>query len=226
MSLRIAITRALPDAERTASAIRARGGEPVIAPLLSIEARAFDTNLDGVQALLFTSAAGVRAFAEASGERARPVLCVGDATAETARAGGFLDVRSADGDAQALAALAAQSLDPRAGKLLHVSGADIASDMIGPLRAAGFSAERRIAYEAAAAASLPPAFGGPLDVVLFYSARAARTFVALDAPGAGALTAGCMSPNVAKAAEPERWKRVIIASSPREDALLAAIFPA
>lgn len=226
MSLRIAITRALPDAERTAQAIRTRGGEPLIAPLLSIETRAFDTDLGGVQALLFTSAAGVRAFAEASDERARPVLCVGDATAETARARGFQDVRPAAGAAQALTALAAQALDPRAGTLLHVSGADIASDMIGPLSTAGFDAERRIAYEAATAKALPEAFSGPLDVVLFYSARAARAFVALGAPGAASLTAACMSPNVAKAAEPERWKRVIVASSPREDALLDAIFPA
>src|SRR5262249_40353142 len=109
---RVAITRALPDAERTAERLRQRGAEPIIAPLLEVAPRTFDTNLSGVQALLVTSANGVRAAANALQERTLPLLTVGDATARAAREAGFTDVRSASGDARALAAPAGSSLDP------------------------------------------------------------------------------------------------------------------
>jgi uroporphyrinogen-III synthase len=223
VTLRVAVTRALPEAEATASRLREIGAEAVLAPLLSIEPRAFDATLDGVQALLFTSTNGVRAFCAATSARDVRVLTVGDATAAAARQAGFADVRSADGDVAALAALAMNSLAPASGNLLHISGAHAAGDLIGALASAGFNAERRVAYEARAAPVLPEAFSGPLDVVLFHSPRAAETFVRLGAPGAERLTAVCISPAAARAAAGAAWKRVIVSQAPREDALLRAV---
>src|SRR5262249_16617918 len=107
---RIAITRALPDAERTAERVTALGATPVIAPPLSLLPCGYDTNVEDAQALLFTSANGVRAFPDARRQSAKVVLTVGDATAEAARAAGFTTVRSADGDVEALALLARQAL--------------------------------------------------------------------------------------------------------------------
>lgn len=219
---RIAVTRAAPENARTAARLRALGAEPVLAPLLSIEPREFDTSLSGVQALLFSSSNGVRAFGQASSARDRPVLAVGDATAEAARAAGFADVRSADGDVGALAALAQASFATAGGALLHISGVEAAGQLTAELDAVGFEAERRIAYEARAVTALPAAFGEPLDIVLFHSARAAEIFVRLGAARAAGLTAGCLSANVAKAAAGAPWARVIVAPTPREDALLEA----
>lgn len=220
--LRVAITRMQPEADRTAQHVRALGAEPVVAPLLTFAPRAFDGNVAGVQALLFTSANGVRAFAAASGARAPAVLTVGDATAEAARHAGFTDVRSANGDVAALATFAQAQLDPKAGALLYISGADIARDLIAMLGQTGFTAERRIAYEARAVSEAPAAFSTKLDLVLFHSARAASVFVALGAPGAAQLTAACLSQTVADAAAQAAWKRLIVAPAPREEALLHA----
>ena len=220
--LRVAITRMQPEAEKTAQAVRALGAEPIVAPLLLFAPRVFDTNIARVQALLFTSANGVRAFAAASDARAPIVLSVGDATAEAARRAGFADVRSANGDVAALARFAQVELDPKAGALLYISGADIARDLITMLHQAGFAAERRIAYEARAVTEAPPAFSAPLDLVLFHSARAAAVFIALGAPGAAQLTAACLSQAVADAAAKTAWKRLIVAPAPREEALLHA----
>lgn len=222
--MKIAITRALPEAENTAAAIRARGAAPIIAPLLRIQPLDYEPSTEGAQAILFTSTHGV-AFADARAARAIPVLTVGDATARAARAAGFADVRSADGDAAALAALAARTLDPAAGKLIHIRGEHVAGDVAGALEAAGFVVDRRIAYTAEQTPYLPKALAQPLDVVLFYSARAASAYRALGAPQAGARTAACMSPAVAEAAGPG-WARVIVSNQPREDSLLAAIFGA
>ncbi len=217
---RVAITRAMPEAEATAARVRALGAEAVIAPLLTIVPCAYDTSTDGAQALLFTSSNGVRAFPDVRGARDRIVLTVGDATAAAARAAGFTDVRSADGDVRSLAALAKAQLDPAKGKLIHIAGDHVAGDLGGELREAGFDVQRRLAFASVAARTLPEVFNGPLDIVLFHSARAAETFVALGARGSAELTAACFSPAVAEAARKAAWKQVIVAPAPREDVFL------
>ena len=222
MTLRVAITRAAPEAEATAARVRELGAEPVLAPLLHIEPRAFDPNLAGVQALLFSSSNGVRGFAATSADRALPILAVGNATAEAARLAGFLQIHSADGDVGALAGLARAVLDPQTGILLHISGVHAAGDLVGELSRAGFSTARRIAYEARAATVLPAAFAAPLDVVLFHSARAAATFLALSGPNTARLTAACFSPRVAEVAARASWARLIVATEPREGEFLRA----
>jgi uroporphyrinogen-III synthase len=222
MTLRVAVTRALPEAERTAETLRARGADAIVAPLLQVRALAFDTDLAGVQALLFTSANGARAFAQAAHARNLPVLAVGEATARAARKAGFINVAAGDSDANALAALARARLAPQAGKLVHISGAHVAGDLVGAVAAVGFTAERRVAYQAAIVETLPGAFSTPLDVVLFHSARAAAAFLGFAAPGAGRLTAACLSPVVADTASAAPWKKLIAAPEPTEAALIAA----
>lgn len=222
MMLRVAITRAQPEADQTAERVRARGAEAIVAPLITIVPCGYDTNTEGAQAIIFTSSNGVRAFPDARGARDRIVLTVGDVTAAAAREAGFNDVRSADGDVHSLAVLAKAQLDPAKGKLIHIAGDHVAGDLGGELRAAGFSVERRLAYASVAAAPLPEALNGPLDIVLFHSPRAAERFVALGAPNAANLIAGCMSAAIAEAAGKTTWKRIITAPRPREDDLLAA----
>ncbi|MEQ1707860.1 MAG: uroporphyrinogen-III synthase [Terricaulis sp.] len=222
MSLRVAVTRAQPEADATAARLRAMVAEPVLAPLLHIAPRTFDTNLAGVQALLFSSSNGVRAYGHASAARDIIAMSVGDATAAAARDAGFADVRSADGDVAALAALARATLNPGGGKLVHISGAHAAGDLAGALKGAGFEAERRVAYEAQAVTALPPALEAPIDIVLFHSARAAETYIALGAPHAHRRITACLSPAIAEAAARVNWARLIVAPRPREEALLEA----
>lgn len=220
--LRVAITRAQPEADRTAERVRARGAEAIVAPLLTIVPCGYDTNTTGAQAIIFTSTNGVRAFPDARGARERLVLAVGDATASAARDAGFINVRSADGDANALVELAKRELDPASGKLVHISGDHVGGDVSGKLRAAGFNVDWRLAYASIAAMVLPGALLEPLDVVLFHSTRAAETFAALGAPNAKKLTAACLSESVAQAAAKTSWKRIVTAPHPREDDLLTA----
>jgi uroporphyrinogen-III synthase len=127
------------------------------------------------------------------------------------------------------------ALQPGAGKLIHVSGADVAGDLAGRLRAAGFSTERRIFYEAVAAAALPEEAlrrlrDGRLDVVLFHSPRGARVFCELAqsaAPGASdGLIAAALSQKVAAAAGALTWRAIMVAPAPNDAALLGAAFAA
>lgn len=220
--LRVAITRAEPEASRTAERVRAFGADAMVAPLLTIVPCGYDTNTEGAQAIIFTSTNGVRAFPDARGAQDRLVLAVGDATAAAAREAGFTNVRSADGDVNALVAIAKRDLDPAKGKLIHISGDHVAGDLSGKLRMAGFSVDWRLAYASVAAMALPDALKQSLNIVLFHSPRAAETFLALGAPNAERLTAGCLSAAVAEAAGKTSWNRIIIAPRPREDDLLTA----
>ena len=96
------ITRARPAAEATAARVTALGFESLVDPLLAVEALDADIDLAQAKALAFTSGNGVEAFARLSDERALPVFAVGRATAQAAKAAGFISVASADGDVEAL----------------------------------------------------------------------------------------------------------------------------
>ena len=88
--MRLLVTRPEPDNRRTAAALRARGHEVVLAPLLRIESVA-DADLGAPPwcAILLTSANGVRAIARHPRRTelmALTVLAVGPGSAEAARA--------------------------------------------------------------------------------------------------------------------------------------------
>lgn len=232
--MRVLLTRPRADSEPLAAALRDRGIDSLIAPLLEIvyiDGPALD--LGGVQALLATSANGVRAFARRSAERDLPVYAVGDATAREATESGFTTVRSAAGDVETLAERAIGETNPEDGAMLHPAGTRVAGDLAGRLEAAGFIYRREVLYHAEAAAGLDAATRnalrqGDLDGVMLFSPRTARTFVQLmrDADleaSAGGLTAWCLSAAVAAAATRLPWQDVVTAPRPDQDALLAAV---
>ena len=197
--------------------------------------RARDSTFPSVQAILLTSANGARALAVAApggAARTLPVLAVGDATARAAREAGFGTVMTADGDVDALAALAIRRLHPGAGRLVHVAGRVSTGDLVPRLRAAGFAAERVPLYDAVAAAALSAPARRALEAqalagVVLFSPRTARLFAKLARESglestARALTAFCLSRAVAMAAETLFWHRVCVAAEPRQDALVAS----
>lgn len=236
MTLRALVTRPEEDAAPLAAALAERGIQVTAEPLLSIRPVADAViDLSGVQALLFTSANGVRAFAGLSTVRDLPVFAVGDATAATARDHGFAQVESASGDVTALARLAASRLDPAAGALFHAAGSAVAGDLAGLLEQAGFTLRREMLYEAKPAEQLSPTTvaklaNGELDLVLFFSPRTAGTFVTLARAagdgvvrGCGKTIAVCLSPAVAAAAGELAWRDLRVASRPELPALLDLI---
>src|SRR5579885_1709266 len=128
--MRVLITRPREEAEALAAELVARGFECLVEPLLDIRPAATAAMpLDGVQALLFTSANGVRAYAAREGRRDLPVFAVGDRTAEVARGLGFAKIESAQGALPELAELVRTRLDPAKGALLHAAGATVKGDL-------------------------------------------------------------------------------------------------
>lgn len=232
--MRVLVTRPQADGEALAQELRQRGHEPVLAPLLEVHVRDdVAVDLSDVQALLFTSANGVRALSAATTQRDVRVLAVGEASAQAAAAAGFRQVESAGGDADDLARLVRARLDPQGGDLLHPAGRVIRGDLGDALAGDGYRVRRLPLYDAVSAARLPEAArtaiaARRLDAALFFSPRTARTFVTLIrqadlAPACQDVDAVCLSPAVAEAAAALTWRHVRVAARPERAALLAAL---
>jgi uroporphyrinogen-III synthase len=232
-SLRILLTRPQADAERTAAALRARGHDVVVAPLLELELLfGADLGAGPWAALLVTSGNAVRALAghkrrdELRGTR---VFTVGDRTAEAMRDCGFADVTSAAGNVNDLAAVVAARLQPPA-RLLYLAGEERSGDLAGLLRQKNFTVDTVLVYRAVAAADLPRAAAAALtagvDGVFHFSRRSAEAY--LDAARHGGLLqqalAGpvhyCLSARIAEPLRQAGAVNVRVAARPDEPALI------
>jgi uroporphyrinogen-III synthase len=232
------VTRPRDDAAPILAALQARGIEPVLAPMLTIqpEPRAASRLADalaGVQAILFTSANGVRAFAAATPRRELPAFTVGEASAASARMAGFRTVFSAAGDVGDLAELVASRLAPRHGALAHAAGSVTAGDLAGDLGQHGFVLRRIVLYHADPAQALDPETvtllrNRAIEFALFFSPRTGASFVTLAQEAGigelfGTVTALALSPAVAAAVSALSWRAILVASEPTQRALLDAL---
>src|SRR5579863_3255565 len=185
--LRALVTRPHAEAAELAAALAARGIAAIIEPLIEIHYRDQPApDLAGVQAVLCTSANGVRALARLTDERAVPLFAIGEASAARARDAGFARVESAGGSLEDLAVLARERLRPEVGPLLQVAGSVVAGDLAGALRGDGFAVERAVLYEARPAAGISgetvrALAAGIVEFALFFSPRTALTFARLAA---------------------------------------------
>jgi uroporphyrinogen-III synthase len=235
--MRVLITRPEREATTLASALAERGHVPVIAPLFRLEILRppadFAATLAASQAALLTSANGARALAEASDQRGRPILAVGDTTASTAEGLGFSSVQSAAGDGAALAELVRRQLNPGSGPLLHVSGVDVAVDLADALKPDGFEVKRFQLYDAREETELPDSARAALqaralDVATFFSPRASTHFARLvqEAGLSGSLadvTAIAISPAALQPLSGLPFKATVAAARPTRQSVLDEI---
>lgn len=229
--MRLLLTRPAAEAMDLAARLGGLGHAVMIEPVLRIvPVEPPVIQAEGVQAVLLTSRHGAQALGGRHELRMLPVLAVGGATERAAREAGCRDVRSAAGDAASLARLVRDSLDPQAGRLLHLAGREVAVDLAGELGAAGFAVERVVAYAAEATPALSAGaqvalHQGALDAVLFFSPRSATVFVDLAGkarvlPTLRRLLACCISAATAATAGAVPWGRIAVADEPTETAMI------
>jgi uroporphyrinogen-III synthase len=236
--MRILVTRPLPDGERTAETLRRAGHDVVMAPLMRVDALAPAIPDKSYAAVLVTSANAPRALAKHP-ERTRllglPVLTVGRASAEAARAAGFAEVLSADGDAADLVALVAAERNRgalKSGPLLYLAGEDRATDLAAALAGHGLTADTVVVYRAAEAGfpgSVAQALrDDAIDAVLHFSKRSAALYVdgataAGVRPQALAPKHFCFAPQTGELLREAGASQVFVAPKPQEQALLSLI---
>lgn len=238
----IVITRPEPGLGETLAAVEQAGWRGYASPALVVQPRAMASggaNERGrpIAGLLLTSGQAVAAVVQALPmgiNLAVPVFAVGARTAARARAAGFTQVCSADGDATALAGLLRQRLAPEAGPLLLACGAGQGGALADALRTDGFRVLRRVAYDTRAARCLPPEvsralLAGRIEVVAFFSAQSAKSWFdglrdsALQA--AAVRTVGLvLSPAIEKSVRALGWEGpVIVAARPDAASMLEAL---
>jgi uroporphyrinogen-III synthase len=231
---RALVTRPRAEAIALAEALATRGIEALIEPLLDIRYRDEPApDLASVQAVLCTSANGVGALARLSRQRDVALFAVGEATAARARREGFGQVESAGGNVEDLAQLVRRRLRPKAGRLLHVAGSDIAGDLAGMLREDDFAVDRVVLYEARPVAGFSaPAVtalqSGLIDFVLFFSPRTAAVFSRLTEPaGIGAALRAVTAVSISAAADGALgelgFASRLVADRPDQEGLLAVL---
>lgn len=224
---RIWVTRTEPGASETAERLIGLGFAPVVAPLLRAQARRIAPALEGVAALAFTSPNGVAAYAGATDVRDLPVFAVGDRTAAAARAVGFPDVESADGDLRDLVALISAKRAILDGVVLRPGTSEPAGDIVAALAAHGVLCRSEAIYDVVAVEAgevVAPLGSLDLTAVLVHSPRAGRRLAEL---ARGRATTKPLAVGISPAAvEPLRtvgWENLAIADRPNEAALLAAL---
>jgi uroporphyrinogen-III synthase len=231
--VRLLVTRPAPEGARTAAALRTRGHEVALAPLLRIDLFEAELGSGPWDGVVLTSANAARAVAAhpRCAELARlPAHVVGRRTAEAARAAGFQHVTSADGDAEDLARLLMQKSRPA--RLLYLAGEDQAFDLAAAMGPASTMVETVVIYRAVVEPILPEAIrsafaAGAIDGVLHFSARSAAAFLAAlkatELEAALALPQFCLSAGVCEPLAAAGARDLRIAARPDEAALLELV---
>lgn len=234
--MRIVVTRPVGDAEAMAAALRERGHDVLVHPLLEVVFRPLSFFMcDGVSKLIVTSRNALRSLAASEAittARALSVFCVGEATAAVAAQLGFAEVHTGPGTAKGLADVILQMPEPeRQGIFLYLTGEHLAFDLQAALTAHGVSVRREITYETreapeAATHELVEKLREGVDGVILMSPRTASMFARVlkqaKVPKANSpLTCYCLSEAVAAPLQQIADIIIHVAPKPSEVDLLA-----
>ena len=228
--MRVLVSRAKPDGERTAERLAARGHAALLAPVTTIEPTGAAPPRGAWDALVLTSAhAAPMLGALAAPDRA--VFAVGARTAAAARAAGLLRVHEAGGEAASLARLVAATLPPGA-TLLHATAPDRKPEPEASLTTAGFRVLVWECYAARPETRLPEEAVEAMrarhfEAALHFSRRSAELLVGLAdreglVPVLRTVPHLCLSADVASPLS-AIGSTTLVARDPSESGLMALL---
>jgi len=226
--MRVIVTRARGDAARTAAALRARGHEALLSPVLEIVATGAEIEPRETQALIATSAHAFAFLPQADAARLSPLplFVVGARTGKAATDAGLAPPRLIAASALELAQQIATAL-PAPAHLLYLAGHDRKPDLEAALQAQGHVIDVAETYEARAVEALSPDVAtalarGEADAVLHFSRRSAQLFAACAAK-AGLATQAAGLRHVCISRDGALGAGDIIAPTPDSDGLFKAL---
>lgn len=177
----VLVTRPAHQAGSLMTALSLRGYRAIAAPVLELHPSDVAIPSDDFDALAFTSANGVSAFAARDARRDIPVFAVGPATAAAARKAQFEQIVAGEAGAEEMAEIIRSRL-PNGSHILYPSARDVAFDLQSALSAGGIRTTRVVVYDMEAAKALSPAALEAIGAgctALVFSARTLSAFVAL-----------------------------------------------
>ena len=222
--MKLIITRPQEDCASISGALRERGHDVVLSPLIKIIPRLnVEVPDHPYQAVCLTSANAARHLPTGV-SRKLSVFTLGAQSASAAGAAGFGHIEAKGGNVEGLAANMIHELSPENGPLLYISGQETSGDLAGILRKAGFNVVKLVAYDAVPLQlTLSAAEVATCNGVLLYSKRSAKIWVEeikrLDL--FPRLSHFCLSAQIVQTL-PAQW-RIQTAQEPTESSLLAQI---
>ncbi|MGO9132591.1 MAG: uroporphyrinogen-III synthase [Methylovirgula sp.] len=234
--MRILLTRARDEAQRTAEKLKAAGHKILVSPVIEMQPLEAAWPDGIIDAVIATSAA---AFELApftpdcplpEARRLMRLFVVGLKTAEAARKAGFTGQLIVAPDAKDLAAAVIEKM-PASAQLIYLAGRDRKPDLEMRCREAELELVALEVYEARAGDYLSDeavrAFNGDaIDAVLHYSRRSAEIFLSLAAlAGVDARSVRhlAISADAAEPLQDAAYPHVEIAAEPKEQSLLALL---
>ncbi|MEL7231485.1 MAG: uroporphyrinogen-III synthase [Pseudomonadota bacterium] len=227
----ILVTRAEPGASETYERLSALSLRAIKTPVMSVVPNddVALPDIADISGLIFTSANGVRAYAERSASRAQTAWCVGPATTSAARVAGFARVEESAGDARALAKYISERTAPSSKPLLHIANEAAKGNLKVALEKSDFTVDFRPLYRMERAKALADQAVTALrsqtsSIVLLHSEKGAEAFVALcQGSMLSHVTGVAISARAAQPLMGYALQNMHIASEPNEDRLFDAL---
>ena len=181
--MHILLTRPLEDCSEMILKFQSLGNEVSHLPLLRVDKVNYDeTDLLNLKGIIFTSANAAKFLDVKKIDKNLLCFCVGNATEKKARAVGFQNVISAEGNIENLKELIQQNFDQKDGKIIYVSGEIISVELDQQLLKEGYNVKRIINYKTIHNENFNDNFVKQLklnmpDAVYIYSQNSALSFL-------------------------------------------------
>ena len=224
------LTRPADDSAALADMLNARGVATIISPVMKLDLLSAPTITKNPSAILLTSRHA--AFAIADGWKYLPTYCVGDATAQAARAAGCSEVIAGSGEVLALLPVLAETFT-RDDMILYLSGEEVRFDLPALAASHQLTITREIVYRTVAETMLTDALKTALanktvGSVSCFSPHTARIIGELLTTAnltnsAADLDFYALSLSVAEAAAGIPWKSIHACHLPTMDAMVDLI---
>jgi len=181
--MHILLTRPLEDSGEMILKFKSLGHQVSHLPLINISKINYEKiNFSDYGGIIFTSANAVKFLDVKKIDKNLLCFCVGNATEKKARAVGFQNVISAEGNVENLKELILQNFDQKDGKMIYISGEIISVDLDQQLLKEGYNIKRIINYRTIHNENFNEEFVKQLklnmpDVVYVYSQNSALSFL-------------------------------------------------
>lgn len=229
--MQVLITRPEGQARSTVNSLKEMGHKALVDPLLIIERVKVDLATLKPTAFVVTSGNAVHGIPKDHCHI--PVFAVGKATARALEEHGCEHVIEGGGAAEYLMPVIKDHADLLKGPVVYLAGDHVKVDIDGEIRALGGDAKRMLAYRSIAVdhlsdETLDAIENEELDAVTFFSPRSGQVFVEIIQEEGleemfDRVGAVCLSPTIARAVSPLPWRRLLIAHSRTQTALLACL---
>tara|TARA_Y100000389_G_scaffold68820_1_gene65358 strand:+ start:12990 stop:13691 length:702 start_codon:yes stop_codon:yes gene_type:complete len=229
--MHILLTRPLDDCSEMILRFKSLGHQVSHLPLLNVDKTNYnEINFSEFKGLIFTSGNAVKFLDIKKIDKKVLCFCVGNATEKKARAAGFQNVITAEGNVENLKELILQNFDKKNGKLIYVSGETISIDLDQQLIKEGYDIKRIINYRTYHSEKFDKNFVNTLnanipDIVYIYSTNSALSFlnfIKLNQSENLWMNTNlmCIGEKTSSILNEIKWKKIFLFNSGEEEFLL------